>query len=679
MKRLLILGLPLIVAALSSCSIKEELVPSEQSAPRKFRADMEQPVVDASTKAYATPEYKLYWNEGDRLSIFYGTTYNREYEFAGLDGAAAGEFERVGEDGQYITDPEITTGYDYAILPYHKKYNLCDTDGKLTTFILAEQEFYNDRLGIGARPLMVARDKGGVLMFKHVGCYVGVRLKGDGVKVQTISIKGNNSELLAGRLLITFDDAGLPITEFDERFLANDSETVTMTLATPVELNTDDYKVFWFNLPEVTFDQGLTITVTDVDGGTCDIIKSNKLTFKRTVFYTTTADVEITPATVPVSSVTVEPTSLTLEPGKTETLVATVLPADASNKNVTWTSSDANVASVDANGKVTALAPGDAVITVKTEDGEQTASCAVTVSDVVSYRLAIDPASAEINAGATQAFKAKLYTTTNGVENSGEEVTASSWTSDATGVATIANDGVATGVKDGTATITAKYTPSGSSELTATASLKVNDVVSYRLAIDPASAEIDAGATQAFKAKLYTTTNNVEDSGVEVNASSWSSNATGVATIANDGVATGVKDGTATITAKYTPSGSSELTATASLKVNDVISYSVAITPAADAKVIIGKTQAFTLTLTTTTNGTPVESTVTTENWTSSDDKVATVANGIATGVAEGEVTITAKYTTPDNVEHTLTAPLTVTKDPNTSGDPIVIGGEEEL
>ena len=383
MKRLLILGLPLIVAALSSCSIKEEIVPVEQTAPLKFRAGMEQPVADASTKAYATTEYKLYWNEGDRLSIFYGTTYNREYEFAGLDGAAAGEFERVGEDGAYITDPPITTGYNYAILPYHKKYNLCDTDGTLTTFILAEQEFYNDRLGIGARPLMVARDKGGVLMFKHVGCYVGVRLRGEGVKVASVTIKGNNSELLAGRLLITFDDAGLPITEFDERLLANDSETVTMTLANPVELTADDYKVFWFNLPEVTFEKGLTITVTDVDGGTCDIIKSNKLTFKRTVFYTTTADVEITSNTT--YSLAIAPAaSAEINVGETQaytlTLTTTTDGVDTESAVTTtdWVSSDNAIATV-ANGVATGVAEGEVTITATfTPEGSTEALTATT-------------------------------------------------------------------------------------------------------------------------------------------------------------------------------------------------------------------------------------------------------------------------------------------------------------
>ena len=78
-------------------------------------------------------------------------------------------------------------------------------------------------------------------------------------------------------------------------------------------------------------------------------------------------------------------------------------------------------------------------------------------------------------------------------------------------------------------------------------------------------------------------------------------------------------------------------------------------------------------------NGQPQESTVTTTNWTSSDDTIATVASGTATGIKEGEVTITAKYTAPDGTEFIISAPLTVTKDPNHAGDPIPIGEGENL
>lgn len=70
-----------------------------------------------------------------------------------------------------------------------------------------------------------------------------------------------------------------------------------------------------------------------------------------------------------------------VEIGKTITLTATIEPSDATEKSVSWSSSDEDIASVDNNGKVTGVAEGTATITVTTKDGEFTASCEVTVKD----------------------------------------------------------------------------------------------------------------------------------------------------------------------------------------------------------------------------------------------------------------------------------------------------------
>lgn len=66
--------------------------------------------------------------------------------------------------------------------------------------------------------------------------------------------------------------------------------------------------------------------------------------------------------------------------GGTVTLVATVEPETATNKNVTWSSSDETKATVDSSGKVTGVADGSAIITVKIVDQNKTATCEVTVT-----------------------------------------------------------------------------------------------------------------------------------------------------------------------------------------------------------------------------------------------------------------------------------------------------------
>ena len=83
--------------------------------------------------------------------------------------------------------------------------------------------------------------------------------------------------------------------------------------------------------------------------------------------------------TVHVTGVSLDRTSVTIKEGESVTLVATVKPENADNKTISWSSSDAAVASVDNSGKVTGVKAGSATVTAKTEDGEKTASCVVTV------------------------------------------------------------------------------------------------------------------------------------------------------------------------------------------------------------------------------------------------------------------------------------------------------------
>ena len=87
------------------------------------------------------------------------------------------------------------------------------------------------------------------------------------------------------------------------------------------------------------------------------------------------------PSVVPVTGVTLDKTELSLKVGKSETLVATVQPENATNKNVIWSSDNTGVATVGStDGKVTAVAEGTATITATTVDGTKTATCTVTVT-----------------------------------------------------------------------------------------------------------------------------------------------------------------------------------------------------------------------------------------------------------------------------------------------------------
>ena len=82
-----------------------------------------------------------------------------------------------------------------------------------------------------------------------------------------------------------------------------------------------------------------------------------------------------------VSGVSLDKTTLSLETGKTATVKATVAPADATDKAVTFKSADATIATVDNNGKITAIKAGTVDIIVTTHDGAKTAKLTLTVTD----------------------------------------------------------------------------------------------------------------------------------------------------------------------------------------------------------------------------------------------------------------------------------------------------------
>ena len=97
------------------------------------------------------------------------------------------------------------------------------------------------------------------------------------------------------------------------------------------------------------------------------------------------------PIQTAVSSVSLNKSSTTLVVNKTETLISTINPTDADNKNVSWSSSNTAIATVNSNGTITAIAPGSATITVTTQDGAKTANCTVTVNTQPYHVLNFEP------------------------------------------------------------------------------------------------------------------------------------------------------------------------------------------------------------------------------------------------------------------------------------------------
>lgn len=174
--------------------------------------------------------------------------------------------------------------------------------------------------------------------------------------------------------------------------------------------------------------------------------------------------------TVPVTGVTVSPTSSAITTaGGTVQLIPTIAPSNASNTAVTWTSSSTSVATVSSTGLVTAVANGSATITVKTTDGAKTATTAITVN--------ITPATVPVT-GVTVSPTSSMITSANGtvqltatIAPSNATNKAVTWTTSASGVATVSSTGLVTGIANGSATITVRTTDGAK---TATCAITVN-------------------------------------------------------------------------------------------------------------------------------------------------------------------------------------------------------------
>ena len=195
----------------------------------------------------------------------------------------------------------------------------------------------------------------------------------------------------------------------------------------------------------------VTITVTTEDGG---YKASCKVTVKERVY--------------PVTGVSLNKTSLEITEGDFSELIATVSPSNATNKNVSWSSSDETIATVE-HGKVTAIKPGSATITVTTEDGGHTATCQVTVKERI-YPVT----SVTLNITSIELKKKEKVTliATIGPENATNKNIR--WSSSDPSIATVEN-GVVTAIESGSATITVTTEDGGHTAICSVTVKKEND------------------------------------------------------------------------------------------------------------------------------------------------------------------------------------------------------------
>lgn len=209
---------------------------------------------------------------------------------------------------------------------------------------------------------------------------------------------------------------------------------------------------------------------------------------------------------VAVSGITLNNSTLSLTTGQNFTLQAMLSPSNATNKEVTWESSDAGVAAVSKDGVVTAKKAGKATIVAKAADESgKYASCVVTVTEVKKEvtGVMLNKSSLNLGVGGSEVLSATVLP----ADATNKQVT---WLSSTPSVATVSQSGVVTGVKEGTtqiSVITADGSKTAICSVTVSGQAQTEPGTQTGGIIDPATGKTAAATFSGMEIELdYTST-----------------------------------------------------------------------------------------------------------------------------------------------------------------------------
>ena len=344
--------------------------------------------------------------------------------------------------------------------------------------------------------------------------------------------------------------------------------------------------------------------------------------------YTSTCTIVVSSNYIPVNGISLNKSNLNLTINSSEKLTSNVSPSNASNKDVTWRSSNNSVATVDSNGKITAKKIGTTIITVSSSG--YTSTCTVNVVDTIELKgITINKTTLRLKEKNSETLKI----TFNPSNATNKKIT---WKSSNSNIATVDNNGTVKAIKPGSATITAVSNDGGyvaTSKVTVEAlSKKVTGV-----SLDKKEIQLVAGEEGTLKATInpsYAENKNIK----------WESSNEKVATV-KDGVISAKRKGTAEIKV-ITEDGEKEAICKVTVTSPPIKSISF---KEKEKTIYVGNTENLL------TVNEPTNSEIDNPIWTSSDEKVVKVENGKITGLKVGESTITVS-----NKDKTIQATINI-------------------
>lgn len=257
------------VLTLIGCAQNDKCLDNITSTPEKSQTVFYASMPECNTRTYVEDNKYLRWNAGDEITVFAGNSYNSHWQFAGEDGANSGKFNEL-EDSGFVTGTPLDLTANYAIYPYDENITITEA-GVVSLTLPAVQEYnhtYANSFGAGTNTMMAVTEStsDNFLAFKNICGYLKLKFYGNDVTVKSVTVKGNNGEKIAGKATVSMAYGGEPtITMGDDA-----TDTITIDCGEGVALSNDaaNPTTFWVVIPEITFEGGITIEVTDINDQT---------------------------------------------------------------------------------------------------------------------------------------------------------------------------------------------------------------------------------------------------------------------------------------------------------------------------------------------------------------------------------------------------------------------------
>lgn len=321
------------------------------------------------------------------------------------------------------------------------------------------------------------------------------------------------------------------VVDDKQPFMQFNSDSITLKLNSTNDLfneilfnNIKKEKISWKsdNTNVVSIDKDGKITAIGL-GSTTIYATYEKLTIS--------CKINVINDSIEVTSIKLNKDTLVLEKNSSEKIYTTIDPDNATNRNVVWESSDANIATVDSNGNIFAKNVGSATITAKIDN--ISAKCNVTIVDKIIKieNIILNNENITINSG----DKKQIVATINPKNYPNKKII---WTSSNPGVVKVDENGYVTGISAGSAVITARI-----DNVTSTCRVTVKTIPVQNISFGETSIILDKGNKKKLAVSIKP--GNATNKTIE-----WSSSNTNVVKVDNNGNIEAMALGTATITAK---------------------------------------------------------------------------------------------------------------------------------